>query len=129
MLPFGSLFSPGSGALLSGMNGLLPVDEIRFRGEVLGVDSLKISDTTASSSEMDVSLLVPGTTGALLSGEDVLLLVNENRLRVDVLVVDSLKVLGATVLSSERDISLLVDEIRVSCDVVVVTDFLSVFHP
>ena len=77
---------------------------------------------------MDVSLLVPGATGALLSGEDVLLLVNENRLRADVLVVDSLKVVGVTVLSSERDISLLVDEIRVIFDVVVDTDFLSIFH-
>lgn len=110
------------------MNGLLPVDEIRFRVEVLGVDSLKIPGTTVSSSEMDISLLVSGAPGALLSGKEVLLLVNENRLRVDVLVVDSLKVLGATVLSSERDISLRVDDIRVSFDVVVVTDFLSVVH-
>ena len=128
-LPFGSLFVPRSGALLSGMNGLRPVDEIRFRVEVPEVDSLKTPRTTALSFEMAISLPVPVAPGALLSGKAVLLVVNEKRLRLDALVVDSLKVFGATVRpNSKRDISLLVDEIRVNFDVVVVTDFLSICH-
>ena len=62
----GSLFSPRSGALLPGMNGLLPVDEIRFRVEVPAVDSLKMPRTTAFSFEMAISLPVPVAPGALL---------------------------------------------------------------
>ena len=109
------------------MNGLLPVDEIRFRVEVPPVDSLKMPRTTALSFEMAISLPVPVAPGALLSGKEVLLVVNEKRLRLDALVVDSLKVFGATVRpNSKRDISLLVDELRVNFDVVVVTDFLSI---
>ena len=128
-LPFGSLFSPGSGALLLGMNGLLPVDEIRFRVDVPAVDSLKMPRTTALSLEMAILLPVPVAAGALLSGKEVLLVVNEKRLRLDALVVDSLKVFGATVRpNSKRDNSLLVDELRVNFDVVVVTDFLSICH-